>query len=176
MTNPSRRTFLRAALGTGASITGVFASAPNAAADGQRAVQAPLTGTITAVKPRSRTLNVRSIAHSRDVVVVLNAKAVVWMDHPATLADLAVGDRLAVTGEWQGARFVAAVVEPLYSVAPGRYIPGSGVWLGDREATVGADTVVESSLDRTVGRAQDVMVTYRIDGRTGAALAYRIGR
>jgi len=176
MASPSRRTVLSAALAAGATTTGLFAAAPDAAAKEQRAMQAPLTGTVTAVEPRSRTLRVRSVADGREVLVVLDAKAVVWRDHPAALADIAVHDRVAVTGTWRGANFIASVIEPLYDVAPGRYIPGSGVWLADREITQGADTVVESSVGRTAGRAQDVLVTYRIDGHTGAAVAYRIGR
>jgi hypothetical protein len=175
MANPSRRTVLSAALGAGAAATGLVVASPKAAGEEQRTVQAPLTGTVSAVDPGSRTLTVRSVAHRREILVALDAKAVVWRDRPAALADFSAHDRVAVTGAWKGAKFVATVVEPLYDVAPGRYIPGGGVWLADREARVGADTVIESSVGRTAGRAQDVLVTYRIDGHTGAAVAYRIG-
>lgn len=174
MVNPSRRTVLSAAVVAGATTTGLFATAPTAAAQERQTVKPPLIGTVTAVEPGSRTLRVNTIAHGSDVLVVLDAKAVVWRDRPAALADVAVRDCVAITGAWKKSVFIATVIEPLYDVAPGRYVPGGGVRLSDRDAIVGPQTVIGNTVGQAVGRPEDVIVTYRIDGRTGAAVAYRI--
>lgn len=179
MTIPSRRTFLKGALGAGVATAGLAAVAPDARARTAATpdvVRVPLTGTVTAVYPAGRALVVRTATDDHPVRVTLALDAAVWWDRPAVLTDIVPGDRVAVTGARRGAEFVATTVEPLYEFAFGQYQPGSGrVRLAGRDGVVAAHTIVDEAVRGRAGATvQDVKVTYRVDARTGTLIAYRI--